>query len=124
MAFIAPGSDERLTSFISIWGHILLWSVMSSSLVYLVMGSLWVTLLKVGHKKWHFKFGAGVLFVLSALWKMISKDAILSLAVAGIYSAIDVPLAGEWALLWGVGLSLITIAINVFIACCPIYSVL
>lgn len=44
--------------------------------------------------------------------------------VAGIYSTVGQPLAGEWALLWGVCLSLITALINVLIACCPIYSVL
>lgn len=62
--------------FEGMWGHILLWSVVTSFLVYLVMGGLWVGLLKVGHKRWRFKAGAGLLFVLSAGWKMISKDAV------------------------------------------------
>lgn len=70
---------------------------MSSSLVYLVMGSLWVILLKVGHKKWHFKVGAGVLFVLSALWKMISKDAVLSKSIIPYtYSSIGTCIGENW----------------------------
>ena len=57
----------------------------------------------------------------------MSKFFLLSIPgafVAAIYVTLEETMAGEFALLWGVGISLVTSLINVIIACFPIYPIL
>lgn len=54
----------------------LLWCILTTLLVYLVTGSVFVGLLRIGQKK-RYNVGAGVMFILSAGWKVLSYDLII-----------------------------------------------
>ena len=62
----------------------LLWAVVTSLLVYFIVGVLWVALLRVGQKK-SIKLAAAGVFVISAGWKMVSHDAIVCKSSSLVY---------------------------------------
>ena len=60
---------------LELWGHMLFWAVVSSATVYIITGMVWAILATFGQSRW-FKAASFFLFLLSAVWKILSTDAV------------------------------------------------
>lgn len=111
-----------LTTVVEMWGHVLFWSFLLTTLTYVSVGVLCAVCLRL------FRKGVSCLVPLGYLaygeLSVLTMDAIASAFVAGIYSTSGWTMASGVALGWGLGISLFTILLNILISCAPLYTFL
>ncbi|XP_064393662.1 transmembrane protein 170B-like [Halichondria panicea] len=105
-----------LLTVTEMWGHVLFWSFLLTTVTYLVVGVVWAVCLR----KW-----SSLLVPLGYLgyaeFTVLTTDAIASAFVAGIYWTSGWTMTTGVALGWGLGLSLFSLLLNSVISCAPLY---
>lgn len=101
-------AHDPLDGFVDMWYHVFLWSLFSSILVHVV-----AALIACGHLK-HHKIGrfVPIIIIIMGILSPIIGGAITSAAIAGIYRASGFEMGKLYALVWGVGQTIVLILIS------------
>ncbi|RZF39408.1 hypothetical protein LSTR_LSTR000929 [Laodelphax striatellus] len=101
-------SKTPLTSFPEMWYQIFLWAFFSSIFVHIIAAIIAFATLR----KHHFGKFFPVLILLMGVVQPISSGVVSSAAIASVYRASMIQMAPVYALLWGVGQTVLAAAVG------------
>lgn len=99
---------DPLNGFAEMWYHVFLWALFSSFLVHAVASAIAFCRLR-SHKIG--RFIPVAILAMGIIWP-ITGGAVTSAAVAGVYRASGFEMAPMYALVWGVGQTIVVIFVS------------
>ncbi|XP_011644684.1 transmembrane protein 170B [Pogonomyrmex barbatus] len=103
-----PGSKLPLTSFTEMWYQIFLWALFSSMFIHTIAGAYCFDTLRK-HK--YGKYFPLVIIIMGVLLPLTS-GVVSSAAVAFVYRASSYQMPPLYALLWGIGQTVVTVCVG------------
>ncbi|KAL5467018.1 hypothetical protein EMCRGX_G031185 [Ephydatia muelleri] len=119
MAFLQ--TNGSYCCFSDMWGAMLFYSFLMSSLAYLAVGVLCAITSRISRGV---SLAIPFIFLIYGELKVIFIDTVACAFVAGIYCTVGTSMIGWSPILWGFGLSALSIALSVAVTMVPLYSFL
>ncbi|KAG8286934.1 transmembrane protein 170A [Homalodisca vitripennis] len=108
ISVITMEHSDPLVSFVEMWYNVFLWSLFSSMLVHTIASVIAFTTLR----KHHYGKFFPVMIIFMGTFTPLTSGAASSAAIAFVYRASSLKMMPSYAVIWGVGQTLLAAAVG------------